>query len=69
MTITELRAVAEQHGVYDLYALRTEKQLVWAVQKARGEAVCFQTDRRIHCAKATCEWQPICLRLVAEWRR
>lgn len=69
MTTEELRAIAVQNGVHDYYQLKTTKQIVWAIQKARGEECCFWSDLRMGCRHSECEWRAECLRLVAEWRR
>jgi len=70
MDIPELRAIAERYGISpNPYGLDSERQIVWSIQKARGEECCFHTEKRIHCAGATCEWRSLCLRLIADWRQ
>ncbi|HUL13050.1 MAG TPA: hypothetical protein VLU73_12890 [Methylococcaceae bacterium] len=69
MNVTELRALARHSGIHNPEVLHTEKQLVWAIQKARGEETCFLSDQRIKCKDIECEWRSECIKLVAEWRR
>jgi len=69
MTVEELKVIAADLDIPNWQFIRTEPQLIWAIQKARGEECCFLTDKRVHCWTATCEWHSSCLKLVAEWRR
>ena len=69
MNLAELKSLARYTGIHHIEILNTEKQLVWAIQKARGEETCFLADTRMHCKDNECEWRDMCLRLIAEWRR
>jgi len=65
----ELLDIARHEGIRDLEYFRTEKQLVWAIQRARGKAACFLSEDRMKCKDLECQWRRECLKLVAEWRR
>jgi len=69
MTTEEIRAIAVQNGVTNAFQYTSTKQVVWAIQKARGEDCCFLSDQRMACRETECEWRDECMRLVAEWRR
>lgn len=69
MKEAELREKARHAGIQHIDILNSAKQLVLAIQKARGEETCFLSDHRIQCRDHECEWRPDCIRLVAEWRR
>jgi len=69
MNVAELKAIAHHAGIPNAANLHTKKQLVWAIQRSRGEEACFLSDRRIQCKDSECEWRFECIRLVAEWRR
>ncbi len=69
MNVAELRSIARFNGISDLQMFSSEKQLVWAIQRARGEDTCFLGDTRFKCQESECEWRDDCRRLVAEWRR
>ena len=69
MTLNELKGVAQALNVPNVEHLNTDRQLVRAIQAARGEACCFLTDARAFCWSSTCEWRSSCLRLIAEWHR
>ena len=69
MNVADLRVLARYNGVMNPDALSSEKQLVWAIQKIRGENTCFLSDTRASCRDWECEWRSECIRLVAEWRR
>ena len=68
MTIAELVDIAHREGVQNA-ELFSEKQLVRAIQRARGHEICFLSDTRMECLDSTCEWRVLCRRLMAEWRR
>lgn len=69
MNVAELSTIARRSGISDLQVFGSEKQLVWAIQRARGEDACFLGDTRFQCRDSECEWRDKCRRLVAEWRR
>lgn len=69
MKVADLRELAYHAGIQNPDILGTTKQLVWAIQKARGEDTCFLSDHRIRCKDSECEWRSECIKLVAEWRR
>ena len=69
MDMPELRVMAQHCGIQDYQFFTTEKQLVWAIQKARGEEMCYLSDKRAGCADAICDWRSCCVKLTAEWLR
>ena len=44
----------------------SEKLLVRAIQRQRGEEPCFSTDKRYTC-REKCEWRTSCQKLKAVW--
>ncbi len=68
MIAAELLDIARHEGIRDLEYFRTEKQLVWAIQRARGKAACFLSENRMSCREHDCQWRQECLKLVVERR-
>jgi len=60
---------AKMHGVSRTALMGSDVTLVRAIQKARGMAPCFRSDKRLCCREKACEYRADCQRLVAEWRR
>jgi hypothetical protein len=68
MNVECLLEVASQAGVPACQDLTSEKRLVRAIQKQRGEEPCYLTDKRYAC-KERCVWQASCQKLRAVWLR
>lgn len=65
----ELLDLARNEGFRDLDCFRTEKQLVWAIQRARGKAACFLSDNRMECQEFECPWRRECVKPIVEQGR
>lgn len=68
MNISSIQLIANEIGLEKYSNERSEKMLIRAIQKQRGEETCFATDKRYLC-KQECEWSANCRRLRAVWLR
>ena len=68
MNIATLQALASDIGLHKLNDVPSEKMLIRAIQKQRGEEPCYSTDKRYTC-KEDCEWRVSCQKLRAVWLR
>jgi len=68
MNIESLQQLASQIGLHQHNDNTSQKMLIRAIQKHRGEEPCFSTDKRYSC-NAVCEWHTSCQKLRAEWLR
>lgn len=63
-----LEYIATQSGVPASFLNVSNRSLILAIQKARGEETCFMSDKRFLCEKYDCEWRKDCVKLKAAWR-
>lgn len=68
MNIESLQRLAIQIGLQQHSDNSSQKMLIRAIQKQRGEEPCFSTDKRYTCNEA-CEWRTSCQKLRAVWLR
>ena len=68
MTLEILQQLAHEIGLQKYSDNTSQKMLVRAIQKHRGEEVCFLTDKRYGCV-SDCEWRNDCQKLRAVWLR
>lgn len=68
MNTAYLRNVAIQVGVPENNWGTSEKMLIRAIQKQRGDEPCFLSDKRYGCHEV-CEWSASCQKLKAIWLR
>lgn len=68
MNMEALQQLASQIGMHDAEDYASQKSLVRAIQKYRGDEPCFLTDKRYHCDES-CEWSEDCKKLRAVWLR
>jgi hypothetical protein len=64
-----LRQIAESMGVKNPELMRTESELIHAIQEASHHNSCFQPKGTAHCDEPTCPWRSKCRRIVAAWYR
>jgi hypothetical protein len=67
-SIASLQQMASQMGLHEYNGNYSQKTLIRAIQKQRGEEPCFLTDQRYICSKE-CEWRSSCQKLKAVWLR
>lgn len=68
MKIESLQELASQIGLHQHSTNTSQKMLIRAIQKQRGEEPCFSTDKRYNCHEV-CEWSTSCQKLRAVWLR
>lgn len=68
MNIESLQQLASQTGLKHHGHNTSQKMLILAIQKQRGEEQCFSTDKRYTCNEV-CEWRESCQKLRAVWLR
>lgn len=68
MNIETLQQLASQNGLKQHSDNTSQKMLIRAIQKQRGEEPCFSTDKRYTCHEV-CEWSGSCQKLRAVWLR
>jgi len=68
MTLVSLQQLASQIGLHQHRHNSSQKMLIRAIQKQRGEEACFSTDKRYTCNEV-CEWRDSCQKLRAVWLR
>lgn len=68
MDIESQRQLASVMGLPENRDGSSEKILIRAIQKQRGEEACFLSDERYNCTKV-CEWSSRCKKLRAVWLR
>ena len=56
MTLESLQQLASQIGLHEHRHNSSQKMLIRAIQKQRGEEACFSTDKRYTCNEV-CEWR------------
>jgi len=65
-----LRQIAESLGVNNTEQMRSEVELIRAIQEASHRRPCFQSTNAKVCEDAAdCQWKEKCLKLVAIWHR
>mgnify|MGYP000167995356 CR=1 FL=1 len=69
MTIADLRKLAYSVGVKEPDQINQEVELIREVQNACRHRPCFQSDKRMLCEEAECEWTQECRKLIAVWNR
>jgi hypothetical protein len=68
MTLESLQQLASDMGLHYYSDNTSQKMIIRAIQKQRGEEPCFTTDRRNNCNEV-CEWQASCQKPRAAWLR
>lgn len=68
MDIESQRQLAREMGLPEKRDSSSDKILIRAIQKQRGEEPCFLSDERYNCNKV-CEWRSRCKKLKAVWLR
>jgi hypothetical protein len=68
MKIESLQQLAHEIGLKEYGHNSSQKMLVRAIQRRRGEEPCFSTDKRYTCHEV-CEWRTSCQKLRAVWLR
>lgn len=70
VSIMGLRQIAESLGIENPEKMRSEAELIRAIQEASHRRPCFQVGNTKTCEEAAeCQWKEKCLRLVAIWHR
>jgi hypothetical protein len=64
-----LRQIAESLGVKHPERMRSEFELIRAIQDASHHHGCFQSKDSAACEDADCQWKTKCKRLIAIWHR
>jgi hypothetical protein len=64
-----LRQIGESLGVLNPERIRSELELIRAIQDASHHRPCFQSEKSASCEEAGCQWQTKCRKLVAIWHR
>jgi hypothetical protein len=64
-----LRQIAESLGVQHPELMRTEAELIHAIQEASRHRSCYHPKNAGHCGEDDCPWKHKCRRLVAIWYR
>jgi hypothetical protein len=68
MNIESLQQLAAQVGLPEYRDNLSQKNLIRAIQRQRGEEACYLTDKRYTCNDA-CDWRASCQKLRAVWLR
>jgi hypothetical protein len=68
MNTEALQQLAHQMGLQGYSSNSSQKMLIRAIQKERGQEPCFLTDKRYSCDEV-CEWRESCQKLRAVWLR
>lgn len=68
MNSESLQQLASKMGMHDCCSNSSQKALIRAIQKQRGQEQCFLTDKRYICDEV-CEWRENCQKLRAVWLR
>ena len=69
VTTMGLRQIAESLGIENIQLMRSELELIRAIQDASHHRPCFRTEQSSLCEEHDCHWKPKCKRLVAIWHR
>lgn len=69
ITTIGLRQIAESLGIVHPESLRSELELIRAIQDATHHRPCFQSEQSSNCDENDCHWKPKCKRLIAIWHR
>lgn len=64
-----LRQIAESVGVQHHQYMRSEYELIRAIQEASHQNPCFQSDESKTCDRLECLWRNKCIKLIAIWHR
>ncbi|MDD1606743.1 MAG: DUF2934 domain-containing protein [Methylococcaceae bacterium] len=64
-----LRQIAESLGILHPERMRSEFELIRAIQDASHHRRCFQSKDSASCDEADCQWKTKCRKLVAIWHR
>lgn len=64
-----LRQIAESLGVPHSQYMRSECELIRAIQEASHHNPCFQSDDSKNCDQLECQWRKKCIKLIAIWHR
>lgn len=68
MTLESLQQLACEIGLHKYGDSMSQRVLIRAIQKHRGEEACYSTDKRYGCV-SDCEWKNDCQKLRAVWLR
>ncbi|CAG1023471.1 hypothetical protein DOJK_02386 [Patescibacteria group bacterium] len=69
ITTMGLRQIAESLDIDHPELMRSELELIRAIQDATHHRACFQTEQSSNCQENDCHWKPKCKRLIAIWHR
>lgn len=69
ITTMGLRQIAESLGIDHPELMRSELELIRAIQDATHHRPCFQSEHSTTCQEYQCHWKPKCKRLIAIWHR
>ena len=64
-----LRQIAESLGVENPQSLRTESELIRAIQDASHHRPCFRLVESSNCEEHDCLWKTKCRKILAIWHR
>ncbi|MDP1772357.1 MAG: DUF2934 domain-containing protein [Methylobacter sp.] len=67
MTVLSLQELAAFIGIKDLEDVRSEIELVWAIQNATDHSPCFRSDINMTCEDLACNWRTECRKLISAW--
>ena len=69
ITTMGLRQIAESLGIVNPELMRSELELIRAIQNATHHRTCFRSELSHLCEEHSCHWKPKCKRLIAIWHR
>lgn len=67
MTVLTLQELAAFIGIQDPKDMRSEIELVRAIQKATEHRPCFQSKTNKICKEVKCKWRTECRKLISAW--
>jgi hypothetical protein len=67
MTVLSLQELAAFIGIKDLEDVRSEIELVRAIQNATDHSPCFRSDINMTCEDLECNWRTECRKLISAW--
>ncbi len=67
MTILSLQELAAFIGIKNSEDMRSEIELVRAIQNATDHSPCFQSEINMTCEELECKWRTECRKLISAW--
>lgn len=67
MTILSLQQLATFIGIKHPENMRSEIELVHAIQNAIGHSPCFRSEINMACEEMECKWRTECRKLISAW--